>query len=512
MAFYQFAAGERRNVLWVAVKRNGANMNPYILCLYRLSLALCMLAQCDRCLAGDTIKRPNVIVIMTDNHGAWTLGCYGNPEIRTPNIDRLAAEGVQFNHAYANNAVCSPTCASFLTGLMPSQHGVHRFISGRVMWGPDAYSTIEEFKSLPEIFQEAGYTCGLVGKWHLGAHSKPQEGFTYWLAKEDGHTPGFYNDRIIENGKVRREPSHLTPFWTRHARQFIKDNKEQPFFLYLAYNGPYSLGTAIMPEPTNRHAAYYADKPMTSFPRVVMHPWMYSPWQKPHVNNITSMRNTASQISLIDDGVGEVMDELKQQGLDQNTLIVFLADQGFAGGHGGFWGMGDHTRPLTARDQCMHIPLIVHQPGKIKAGVKSDHHVANYDVYPSLLNHLGLADKIPRSPERPGRNFAPVLRGEHVEWDDSVFYEFENIRVIRTKDWKYVERIGDERHELYDLQNDPGESKNLIDDAAQHDMRQQLRARLAAFYKRYSDPKWDLWNGGDAKGGLLLGKEPYVKK
>ena len=205
-------------------------------------------------------------------------------------------------------------------------------------------------------------------------------------------------------------------------------------------------------------------------------------------------------------------DELKQQGLDQNTLIVFLADQGFAGGHGGFWGMGDHTRPLTARDQCMHIPLIVHQPGKIKAGVKSDHHVANYDVYPSLLNHLGLADKIPRSPERPGRNFAPVLRGEHVEWDDSVFYEFENIRVIRTKDWKYVERIGDERHELYDLQNDPGESKNLIDDAAQHDMRQQLRARLAAFYKRYSDPKWDLWNGGDAKGGLLLGKEPYVKK
>ena len=245
------------------------------------------------------------------------------------------------------------------------------------MMGPKAYSTIAEFASLPEILSRNGYACGLVGKWHLGAHMKPQEGFSYWLTKTDGHTPSFYNDEIIEDGKVRREPEHITPFWTKHAVQYIERNKDKPFFLFLSYNGPYSLGTAILPEPKNRHAAYYADKPMTSFPRAEIHPWMSSPWQKPHVNNITSMRNTASQISLVDDGVGEVMSALSKHGLDRNTMVIFMADQGFAGGHGGFWGMGDHTRPLTARDQCMHIPLIFRFPDRIAAGVKSDHHVAN---------------------------------------------------------------------------------------------------------------------------------------
>ena len=112
--------------------------------------------------------------------------------------------------------------------------------------------------------------------------------------------------------KRRREPGHLTPFWTRHAKKFIRENKDRPFFLFLAYNGPYSLGTAILPAPKNLHAAYYSKLPMNSFPRAEMHPWMWSRWQKPHLNNVTSMRNTASQISLIDDGVGEISHTLAE--------------------------------------------------------------------------------------------------------------------------------------------------------------------------------------------------------
>ncbi|MEK6248359.1 MAG: sulfatase-like hydrolase/transferase, partial [Planctomycetales bacterium] len=390
------------------------------------------------------------------------------------------------------------------------QHGVHRFIAGHVEAGDRAYSTIEEFKSLPEILSENNYTCGLGGKWHLGDYFNPQEGFSHWITKRSGHTPSFYNDVVIENGKTRVEPSHLTPFWTKNAIEFIEKNKKKPFFLFLAYNGPYSLGTAILPEPKNRHAEYYADKPMESFPRAKMHPWMHSRWQKPHLNNITSMRNTASQISLVDDGVGEVMAKLKELGLDDNTLVIFTADQGFAGGHGGFWGMGDHTRPLTAREQCMHIPLIVRQPGKVEAGKKLDEDVANYDLYPSLLNYLGLADQIPAAPARPGRDFSPLLQGKKVTWDNTVFYEFENIRVIRSDGWKYVERIGGEPNELYDLANDPGEANNLAGDAASNQKLSELRARLHTFFEKYSDPKWDLWSGkGSAKGGLLLGMEPY---
>src|SRR5207249_11058042 len=125
----------------------------------------------------------NLVFILTDNQGAWTLGCYGNPDIRTPNIDRLAAEGIRFTRALSSNPVCSPTRATFLTGLIPSQHGVHSFLDPKYMIGPQAYNTPREFTSLGEVLQGAGYVCGLAGKWHLGANLTPSEGFSFWITK-----------------------------------------------------------------------------------------------------------------------------------------------------------------------------------------------------------------------------------------------------------------------------------------------------------------------------------------
>ena len=491
---------------------------------FLLALAILLALPCSLAVAAEkpSKKRPNIVLIMTDNHGQWTLGCYGNEDIKTPAIDQLSAEGMQFNRAYSNNAVCSPTRASWLTGLMPSQHGVHRFLTLDVMLGPKAYSTLEEFESLPEVLNDAGYNCGLVGKWHLGAHMTPQEGFDYWVTKTRGHTASFYNDEIIEDGKVRRHPEHITPFWTKHAKRFIDESQQgekqdKPFFLFLSYNGPYSLGSAIKPEPKNKFANLYENSPMKSFPREGMHPWMYSPHQRQHVENVTSMRNMASQISMVDEGVGQVMAKLKELGLEEDTIVVFTADQGTAGGHGGYWGMGDHTRPLTARDQCMQIPLIIRHPGKIPAAKKIEDHVANYDFYPTILNYLGLQDRIPEKPALPGRNFAPMLRGEEIaDWDNTVFYDFETIRVIRTEKWKYVERMRPKpntlyhmKNELYDLKNDPAESVNLFDKTTNYNTTIALRRRLFNFFDKYSDPKWDLWNGGGPKGGLMLGMDPY---
>src|SRR3954463_11150890 len=126
--------------------------------------------------AAESI-RPNVLFILTDNHGAWTLGCYGNKEIQTPNIDRLAKEGMRFTRAFCNNSVCSPSRATFLTGLLPSQHGVHAYIPEAAQIGPKAYCVIQEFRTLPKILADSGYTCGLSGKWHLGANLQPQIGF-----------------------------------------------------------------------------------------------------------------------------------------------------------------------------------------------------------------------------------------------------------------------------------------------------------------------------------------------
>ena len=448
-------------------------------------------------------ETPNVILIMTDNHGAWTVGCYGNPDIRTPHIDRLAKEGVLFTRCYSSNAVCSPTRATFLTGLMPSQHGVHCWLrANHLQIGPNARSTIEEFRTLPEILSESGYVCGLSGKWHLGKNMKPQEGFTFWVTKPHGGTAEFYDQPVIENGEIRKEPTYLTDFWTDRAITFIERNRKRPFFLFLAYNGPYGLSRYQLRPGRNRHVAYYADKDFPSFPREKMHPWLHN--NKEYLNNVTAMRRYGAELSGVDDGVGRVMEALKRLGLDEKTLVIFTADQGWAGGQQGIWGMGDHTRPLHAFDHTMHIPLIYRLPGAIPAGRRSDLLVSNYDLLPTVLDYVGLKGKTPTDPPLPGGSIADVLRGGTVEREAVVFYEFENSRAIRTDAWKYIHRFPEGPDELYDLRSDPGERKNLVESPRHAAVRDRLSKRLDAFFDRYADPKYDLKKGGGSKTHLLF--------
>lgn len=466
-------------------------------------------------------EAPNVVMIMTDNHGAWTLGCYGNNDIRTPNIDRLAEEGTLFDNAFASNPVCSPTRATVLTGLIPSQHGVHCFLrGGNLQVGPKARCTLDEFRSLPEILKDAGYRCGLVGKWHLGANLSPQEGLDdYWITMPHGGTSTFYDAQIIEDGKIRKEPQYLTDFWTKHAVHFIsQQSKEQPFFLFLSYNGPYSLSRLLLREGRNRHADYYRDKELPSFPREKTHPWQLH--NRDYINNPTSIRRVATEVSGVDDGVGSIMSTLKQHGMDENTIVIFLADQGWVGGHGGFFGMGDHTRPVTARDGMMKIPMIWRFPNRIAADRRSDRMVANYDVLPTLLDQLNLRDETPEM--SPGRSFlkeldpkktasSPFVRS--VQTHAAVFYEFESLRCIRTGSWKYVHRHPNGPHELYNLHDDPDEFHNLCGDRTlEADSRlagvqQELKQRLDEFFSQYAAPKYDLWNGGGSQTFIYDGIE-----
>jgi arylsulfatase A-like enzyme len=457
--------------------------------------------------AAAAPRLPNVVLIMTDNHSPWTLGCYGNREIRTPNIDRLAEQGMLFTNCYSSNAVCSPTRATFLTGLIPSQHGVHCYLAGgRAQIGPLAYNMIEEFDTLPKILARSGYTCGLTGKWHLGDNLHPQEGFTYWITKPHGHTSTFYDAEVIENGEIRKEPKYLTDLWTEHAVHFIEMNKDRPFFLFLAYNGPYGLGGFLDRPARNRHAEYYADKELTCFPRVEPHEWLGG--NRRFIGNIDAMRRYAAEVSGVDDGIGEVTRRLRELGLEDDTLLIFTADQGLSGGHNGMWGMGDHSRPLHTFDKTMHIPLIYRWPEHIKPGTRSDLMVSNYDLLRTVLSLLGRKSQMPTVPESPGRDLSPVLKGETVQWDNTIFYEFENCRTIRTLDWKLTLRVPDGPNELYHLKTDPGESKNLIDDPSSAAEEAKLRERLTAFFDRYADPRYDLWREGQSKTILqVYGKD-----
>jgi arylsulfatase A-like enzyme len=456
-------------------------------------------------------RQPNVVLILTDNQGAWTLGCYGNPDIRTPNIDRLAREGMLFERCYSSNAVCSPTRATLLTGLIPSQHGVHSYLAaGAPQTGPRSYSTIAEFRSLPEILAEAGYTCGLSGKWHLGDNTKPQEGFTYWVTMPHGHTTTFYDAEVIEDGKIRKEPQYLTDFWTDHGVRFIEQNKDKPFFLYLAYNGPYGLGGAMLEPARNRHAAYYADKELKSFPREKLDPRLNG--NKRLLNNVEAMRRYAAEVSGVDDGVGRILATLEANNLADDTLVIFTADQGLAAGQNGFWGMGDHTRPLTAFDWTTHSPLIYRYPKHIPAGERENILISNYDFLPTVLDYLGLKDKTPTKPRLPGRSYAGTLNGKHDAGDNTVFFEFENTRSIRTDDWKLITRFPDGPNELYDLKHDPDERHNVIDKSAQAAKQKELREQLDKFFATYADPRFDLAHGGQSKAPRRVKAQTTTKR
>ncbi len=465
-------------------------------------------------------SRPNIILIVSDNQSHSLIGSYGNAAIKTPNIDRLAAQGIQFNNAFAVNGVCSPTRATLLTGLMPSQTGIHVALPSDINV-PD-WSGIEEFRSLPQTLSEAGYKTALVGKYHLGMPQKPQIGFQDWVTFPSGHTTTFYDQTVIDNGKTYKVAEHLTDFWTKKAQEFLtKQKKDEPFFLYLAYNGPYNLPPTVTMEPRNRHAAYYT-KNTPPMPQESIHPYLKNwaqggrgpsnfmvkegttAWKAIEaLNNKTAMINAASETAMVDDGVGTVVKTLKQLGLEENTLVIYTSDQGAAYGHNGLFGNTSWSFPFTAQNINMQIPLIVSQPGKIPQGKQSDRIINQFDIFPTLLDYLGMSDK--KIANSPGKSFKKILEGKAIDdWSDAAFFEFVTVRVIRTSKWKYMKRLDDEEpNTLYNMEKDPGEKQNLINDPAYAEIRETLDRKLDDFFSKYSDSKYNVWQGGSAKGILL---------
>jgi arylsulfatase A-like enzyme len=295
---------------------------------------------------------------------------------------------------------------------------------------------------------------------------------------------------------------YTTELWTRRGIQFIEQNRDRPFFLFLAYNGPYSLGSLMLNPARNRHADYYAGHEFTSFPREAMHPWQYH--NKQFHNSVAAMRRVAAETSGVDDGVGEILATLERLDLERDTLVVYAADQGWMGGQNGMWGMGDHMRPIGAHELMMQIPLIFRHRGKIPRGNTSDAIVSNYDFLPTVLAYLGLGDRMPQKPRSPGRDFSPILRGEPFAWDDVMFYEMETCRAVRTRRWKLVARHPRGPFELYDMEADARERFNLYGQPGMEEIRASLAARLDAFFAKYADPQYNIWKGGRSKARRLV--------
>ena len=385
---------------------------------------------------------------------------------------------------------------------------------------PETWSAIQEFRTLPQTLSDAGYATGLIGKFHLGTHEKPQLGFDYWVTFGSGHTMNFYDEEIFDNGKVYKEPGHMTDLWTRKAEEFISQQSEdRPFFLFLSYNGPYMLPPVVLQEPNNPHVDYYRANP-PAMPQEPVHQNLinmaarykynkmmfkigYGGW--PNIlalNNQNAMINLASEMSTVDDGVGRVIQVLKENGFDENTLVIFTSDQGSLYGQHGLWGNTSAWWPPTNYDEHNRVPLIFRHTGHIGAGKTSNFMVRQFDFMRTVLDYVEL-DEI-NIANSPGQSFTEVIVNPSKQYEQpAVFYEFVTTRVIRTERWLYQKAFLIGEDVLYDLESDSEQRHNLVADVEYAEVVANLDLQLTAFFERYADPRYDLWKGGTAKQRLF---------
>ena len=268
------------------------------------------------------MAKPNVILIMTDNQQAAALGCYGNPEIHSPNVDALAAGGLRFDKAFCPNAFCSACRASAMTGMLPSQHGVHSWIDDRNMqaW-PGGWHALGGLATLPEQMHALGYRTGIFGKYHLGETATPGPGWDRWVTMEHGHVRSFYNNQIRDDGQTYTQPGHAVDFFTDKALEYLAG--EEPTFAYLPYPAPYGHWPATNDGIPNRFTDLYADCPMETIPRRGLSKAAVDNYNMVQAgsgggldfsmllrapNDMATLRNYYSQISMIDEAVGRIAD------------------------------------------------------------------------------------------------------------------------------------------------------------------------------------------------------------
>lgn len=462
-------------------------------------------------------SRPNILFIYTDDQSQRTVGCYRDegawPWVRTPNIDRLAAEGVRFATAYGASW-CSPSRACVLTGLLP--HGIRGMKLNADRDKSRPWATLGEgydpavARFWPVELRKAGYHTAMIGKWHLGqnaGHGRLWDHSVIW----DQNTPkgDWYNNQelAIDGAAPEVVPGYSTDVYTRFATEYVRSKHEKPWFLWLCYNAPH------LPNTTHpRHRNLFADaevltptdvfgprpdKPgymreRTMFKRAPDGSALYGKTPLPDM-----VRGYNRLVSAVDEGVGELLRALKETGQLDNTLIVFTSDQGFAWGeHGYAWKTGPY-------DACLRMPLIFRFPGRVVRGAVCRQAVTIADVAPTLLGFAG----VPLPWEMHGHDLGPLLREPASPSDYPVLMEHFYTRFgpetdggetgsdfaggvpwwlfVRQGKFKYVRTlVPDEIEELYDLEADPQELKNLALDAAHRLTLEDYRTRLLAELRR----------------------------
>lgn len=429
--------------------------------------------------------RLNVVMFMTDDHGAWATGAYGCGEMHTPNIDALAAGGAKFSRAFACTPVCSPSRVTYLTGAIPSRHGVQDWLLPEDSYGPTTRNWYEGLTPYSEILANNGYTLGMCGKWHMGRDDKAQAGFSYWATVPGGGGP-YRGMNFVIDGESRAMPGFKTDIVGDCALDFLSRQKaENPFYLLVPFYAPHTPYD-YQPE---EYRKWFEGSKFSCFPRTPMNPWQNRDLAGMH-NDVKSMHAYSALIAGVDHNVGRIVKRLEAMGVRDNTLVIFTADQGWNAGHHGVWGKGNGTVPFNMYEESLRVPMIWNHPGAIRAGQTLSPMISSYDYFPTILDYLGIPAP---AGKRPGRSYAGFLRGARPQWRNRLYFEYEYVRGIRTENLKYIERTREWPSELFDLESDPGETRNAINDPRHKKQLEALRAELKAFFKENGAPPIEDW-------------------
>jgi arylsulfatase A-like enzyme len=468
--------------------------------------------------AAET-KRPNILLIFSDDHAKKALSCYGNKDIKTPALDRIADEGIRFNHALVPNSFCTPSRAVTLTGKYSHKNGVTKL--NQQFDGSQ--------QTFPKLLQKAGYETALLGKWHL--LTKPT-GFDYFCVQKMQGMP--FNPIVFEPhhkwivwGKETRKTynkggrvikGYNNDVITTEAINWLKEkrNPQKPFCMLLHPKPPHApytpplnyeefLKNVTIPEPKTLHDDYQGRTPeaiakMMSSNRIILAPSFKSYRQQLEKENptITKKELTSKMyqyyikgyyrlVKSVDDNVGRVLDYLKKSGLDKNTLVIYTSDQGFSLGEHGFYNkQWMYENPL-------HAPFLVKFPGVIKAGQVHESMTSHVDIAPTILDFAGV--KIPA--DMQGFSLKPILTGKGEKVRDASYYHFYEhgtrlpemigIRTDRYKLIHYPTMKGKYQWEVFDLKSDPEEMKNLYQNPEYQELIEQLKAGLIKLIKEVDD-------------------------
>jgi arylsulfatase A-like enzyme len=455
---------------------------------------------CGDILRGsNTGRKPNIIFIMTDDHASHALSCYGSKINKTPNLDRIAKEGMRFENCFCTNSICAPSRAVILTGK-------YSHVNGKIDNSGQAFDGGQQ--TFPKLLQQAGYETAMIGKWHL--RSEPT-GFDYWNV-----LPGqgaYHNPVMIEMGERKKYTGYVTDIITDHCIDWLKERSgEKPFCLMYHHKAPHRNW-----QPDEKHADMYKSvdfplpdtfdddyltrsdaareqemtiehhfmvpydtkvEPPEDLKGAELKKWKYQRYMEDYLACVAS----------VDDNVGRLLDYLEETGLAENTAVFYTSDQGFyLGDHGWF-------DKRFMYEESLRMPLLAQWPGVIKAGSVRSDMVLNLDFGPTFLDIA----EIDAPADMQGESFASILKGKRPrDWRKSMYYHYyeypgphavKRHYGVRTDRYKLIHFYYDiDAWELYDLKKDPNELNNVYGNPAYAEIVKQLKTELRRLQKQYGD-------------------------